>query len=101
MKKPTFTAHYLVLKDLIAGIDPRQYSDSIRYLTSRVENIKCDLKKKGLRFDEEIRRFGKYASYKPYVLIQDEENLKRAKALLDSYGTPQVISFLNNCKRGL
>lgn len=97
--KPPYISHYLVLKDLIAGIDPRQYNGRIRYFTSRIENIKCDLKDKGLQFDEEATAFGTYAHYKPYVLIQNAENLKHAKALLEIYETPKVLEFLSNAKR--
>ena len=94
-KKPPYTSHYLVLKDLIIGIDVRKYSDSLVYLCSRIENIKNDLVKEGLRFDEEAIAKSTYSYYKPYVLINDEPNMKLAKALLIKYGTPKVLRFLD------
>ena len=95
MKKPNYISHYLVLKDLIEGIDPRQYNDIIRYLTSRIENIKCDLKEHGLMFDETVVAYSKYSIYKPYVLLSDDENMQRAKTLLNTYHTRAVEMFLN------
>ena len=32
LKKPPYTSRYLVLRDLIAGVDVRQYSDVVHYL---------------------------------------------------------------------
>ena len=95
MKKPPFISHYLVLRDLIQGIDVRQYSDSIHYLTSRIENIKNDLVKQGLEFDETAIAKSKYSHYKPYVLIRTEENMKRAEKLLKRYGTMNILRFLD------
>ena len=40
IKKPPFLSHYLVLRDLIDGVDVRSKNDSIFYFTSRIENIK-------------------------------------------------------------
>ena len=94
MKKPSFISHYLVLRDLIKGENVRQYNDNIVYLTSRIENVKADLKETGLRFDERATAFGTYASYKPYILIDDTDNMKLAEALLEKYSTPKVKAFL-------
>ena len=95
MRKPAYVSHYLVLRDLIEGIDVRQYSDSIVYLTSRIENIKNDLKNKdGLRFDEDARAESKYAHYKQYVLERDAANMALAEQLLKRYGTDKVLRFL-------
>jgi len=95
-KKPNFTAHYLVLVDLINGIDVRAKVDFIHYLTSRIENIKCDLKNiYGLRFDETAKTYTKYSWYKPYILIDDEENMRLAHTLLnEKYGAEKVKEFL-------
>jgi len=94
MNKPNFISRYLVLRDLIDGVNVRQYNDSIVYLTSRIENIKLELKDAGLRFDERATAFGMYAPYKPYILIDDEDNMKLAKALLERYTTPKIEAFL-------
>ncbi len=94
MKKPAFVSHYLVTRDLIDGVDVRQYSDNIVYLTARIENVKCDLVKEGLRFDEEARAESRYANYKPYVLETDAANMARAEQLLKRYGTDEVLQFL-------
>ena len=94
-KKPKFISHYLVLRDLIHGVDPRKYNDTTHYLTSRVENIKCDLiKKYGLEFDESAKAYGKYAPYKPYVLIKTDQNIKKAKAALMSILNKDIKAFL-------
>lgn len=54
MKKPSYVSHYLVLSDLIKGIDVREKVDFICYLTSRIENIKADLVKEGIEFQDDI-----------------------------------------------
>ena len=94
MKKPNFISRYLVLRDLIKGENVRQYNDNTVYLTSRIENIKNQLKEAGLRFDEKAIAFGTYAPYKPYILIDDEDNMKLAEALLEKYSTPKIKAFL-------
>ena len=96
MKKPPYISHYLVLRDLLQGIDVRQYSDTIRYLCSRIENIKLDLTKEGIKFIEDVTRESSYARYKPYILVPTAENLNRAKRLLESYATDEVLSFLES-----
>ena len=100
MKKPPYISHYLVLRDLLNGVDVRQYSDSVHYLTSRIENIKNDLVKQGLEFDEAAIAKSKYSHYKPYILIRTEENLKRAEKLLKRYGTANVLRFFDEVQEG-
>ncbi|WP_309499701.1 hypothetical protein [Sulfurovum sp.] len=92
--KPAFVSHYLVLRDLIDGVDVRQYSDSVVYLTSRIENIKNYLVKCGLRFDDDAVAYSRYSYYKPYVLMQDQENIELAKSILESFKTEKVMQFL-------
>jgi hypothetical protein len=82
------------MRDVIENIDPRTKSANLHYLTSRIENIKWHLKGLGLRFDENARAWGVYAYYKPYILIDDEENIQLAHSLLEMYGTKKVIKFL-------
>ena len=94
MKKPAFLSHYLVLRDLIDSVDVRQYSDSVHYLTARIENVKHDLVKAGLRFDEMARAESRYANYKPYILERDAANMALADQLLKHYGTDEVLRFL-------
>ena len=95
MKKPIGIAHYLVLIDLINKIDVRAKVGFIHYLTSRIENIKCDLKNYGLRFEENARTYTQYSWYKPYILIQDEKNIQLAQELLsEKFGTMKVVKFL-------
>lgn len=96
IKKPAFVSHYLVLKDLLRGIDVRKYSDTVVYLTSRIENIKNDFVNNGLQFIDDIKKESSYTYYKPYVLLPTEENLKKAKELLQRYKTDEVIKFLTN-----
>lgn len=96
MKKPPYTSHYLVLKDLIDGVDVRQYSDTIVYLTARIENIKVDLVKEGVAFIEDISRESRYSHYKPYILQPTTDNLNRAKKLLENYGTDEILAFLES-----
>lgn len=93
--KPRGVSHFLFLKDLIAGVDPRTKSPKTDYLCSRIENLKSHLKTKhGLRFDEDATAWAVYAPYKPYILIDDEENMRLARSLLDMYGTDEVKKFL-------
>jgi len=94
MKKPPYISHYLILKDLINDIDVRQYNDSIRYLTSRIENIKRDFVKYGLQFEETMKPTT-YSYYKPYTLTNDKHNIQKAKELLKVYHTHQVKKFLD------
>ncbi len=94
IKKPPFISHYLVLRDLIDGIDPRSKNDNIFYFTSRVENIKLYLKEIGLQFDENAKAYSTFSDYKPYVLIQNELNIKRAYEILDRFESKEILEFI-------
>jgi len=94
VKKPPFISHYLVLQDLINGIDVRIYNDSIVYLVSRIENIKVWLKKQGIEFIEDAVSPSRFANYKPYILINTSENMKRAEELLENLETQQILDFI-------
>jgi len=94
VKKPPYVSHYLVLRDLIDGIDVRTHSDMIVYLTARIENIKGDLVKQGIEFIEDISRESKYSNYKPYILLPTKDNINRAEEVLIRYATSDVLSFL-------
>ncbi|PHS58815.1 MAG: hypothetical protein COB17_02390 [Sulfurimonas sp.] len=94
MKKPNFVSHYLVLSDLLENVDVRAKSDIIFYLTGRIENVKCDIKSKGVEFVEDATKESTYSHYKPYILVATTDNLYKAKELLKSYATDEVLSFL-------
>jgi hypothetical protein len=94
MKKPKFISHYLVLSDLLQGVDVRAKSDAIFYLTARIENIKMDLVKSGVEFIEDVSRESRYSHYKPYILQPTADNIERAKKLLKRYATDDVLFFL-------
>lgn len=96
MGKPKFVSHYLVLKDLLDGVDVREKSDIIFYLTARIENIKCDLVKNGISFIEDASKESRYSHYKLYILVNTDDNINRAKKLLESYASDEVLSFLEN-----
>lgn len=93
-RKPPFVSHYLVLRDLINGVDVRSHSDVVAYHCSRIENIKCELIRQGLRFQESAHTDSKYSYYKPYILETDEANMRQAKKLLERYETAEVVCFL-------
>lgn len=99
MKKPSYVSHYLVLSDLIKGIDVREKVDFICYLTSRIENIKADLVKEGIEFQDDISRETAYSYYKPYILVPSKENIQRAENLLNRYATNEVLEFLETKQR--
>jgi hypothetical protein len=94
IKKPPFISHYLVLRDLIDGIDVRSKNDSIFYFTSRIENIKLYLKEMGLQFDENAKAYSTFSDYKPYILMQNESNIKKAYSLLEQLETKEILEFL-------
>ena len=98
IKKPPFISHYLVLRDLIDGVDVRSKNDSIFYFTSRIENIKLYLKEIGLQFDENAKAYSTFSDYKPYVLIQNELNIKRAYELLEKFESKEILEFLENAR---
>ena len=94
IKKPPFVSHYLVLRDLIDGVDVRSKNDNIFYFTSRIENIKLYLKEIGLQFDENAKAYSTFSDYKPYVLIQNELNIKRAYEILDRFESKEILEFI-------
>ena len=94
IKKPPFISHYLVLRDLIDGVDVRSKNDNIFYFTSRIENIKLYLKEIGLQFDENAKAYSTFSDYKPYVLIQNELNIKRAYEILDRFESKEILEFI-------
>ncbi len=94
--KPSFLSHYLVLKDLINGIDVRKHPDTIYYNTSRIENIKNDLSNKGILFDEDAKAQSRFSYYKPYIIIRTKDNLELANVILKQYATKKVLEFLAN-----
>lgn len=94
IKKPPFISHYLVLRDLIDGVDVRSKNDSIFYFTSRIENIKLYLKEVGLQFDENAKAYSTFSDYKPYVLMQNESNIKRAYEILDRLESKEILDFI-------
>lgn len=95
MKKPPFISHYLILNDLINKVDVRRFNDSIVYLVSRIENIKLWLKSRGIEFDEYAKSSSRFATYKPYILIDSDKNIQRAKELLEELETPQILAFIS------
>jgi len=99
MSKPPFISHYLVLDDLIKRVDVRKHSDNLVYLTSRIENVKNDLVKRGLKFDDDAVAYSAYSHYKPYILLQDSENIELAKTLLESFKTAKVMQFIENASQ--
>ncbi|KAB7889733.1 hypothetical protein [Poseidonibacter ostreae] len=99
MKKPKGVSHYLVLKDLIKGVDVRAKSDSVFYLTSRIENVKCELNKQGLDFIEDVTKETTFSHYKPYILTPSSRNIKKAEDLIQIYATDDVLDFLEETKK--
>lgn len=95
-KKPKSISKYLVLKDLIEGIDVRAKVDFIYYLTSRIENIKSELVNEGIEFQEDVTKYTTYSHYKPYLLVPSISNIRRAEALLNRYETKEILEFLSN-----
>lgn len=99
MKKPPYVSHYLVLSDLLENIDVRKFSDTIVYMTSRIENVKMDIAKQGVNFIEDVSRESRYSHYKPYILVPTADNLNRAKELQKRYATEDVLYFLEQKPR--
>ena len=94
MRKPKHISHFLVLKDLLDGVDVRAKNDVIFYYTSRIENIKNDFVKQGIEFIENISKESTYSTYKPYVLVNTSENLKKAEEVLKQLVTDDILAFL-------
>lgn len=93
MKKPPYISHYLVLRDLLNGVNVKNVP-SIHYLCSSIRNIKYDIKKEDIEFLENKYMETTYSHYKLYLLVPTEENIKKSKSLLKKYATKEVIAFL-------
>ena len=98
MKKPPYISHYLVLRDLINGVNVKEKVSSIHYLCSSIRNIKYDIKKQGIDFLEDRYKETSYSHYKIYVLNPSRENIEKAKNLLKRYETENVMNFLGKEK---
>lgn len=98
MKKPKGVSYYLVLRDLIEGVDVRAKSDTVFYLTSRIENIKCNLNKQGLEFIDDITKETTFSHYKPYILKPSKSNIQKAEDLMQIYATDDVLEFLEEAR---
>lgn len=94
MRKPPFISHYLLLRDLLDGVDVRQKDERGNYLTSRLANIKLDLTREGIEFEDGVTSKSKYSYFKEYKLIQTPSNLQRAKEVLTKYETKAIKDFL-------
>lgn len=66
MKKLHYISHYLVLRDL----------------TNEIESIK------------DISKETSYSHYKPYILKPTENNILKAKKLLERFASKKVLNFL-------
>lgn len=93
MKKPAFLSHFLVLQDLINGMDVKASLERERYYTSRLANIIMNLRDDGILFEEDAKETTLYSWYKPYRMIKNEANIQRAKDVLKRYSSDAVESF--------
>jgi hypothetical protein len=84
MKKPKHLSHYLIITALIND-EPVSTADSQVFYTSRIENIITEFRDAGILFQEDAKATSKYSWYKPYILVQSDENLLNAIALQNSY----------------
>ncbi len=84
MRKPPHLSHYLIITSLI-NEEPVSTKDSQLFYTSRIENIITEFRDAGLLFKEDAKATSKYSWYKPYILVQSDENLLNAIALQNSY----------------
>jgi len=50
--------------------------------------------KSGIVFIEDVSRESRYSHYKPYILQPTRDNLNKAKELLESFASDEVLSFL-------
>lgn len=55
--------------------------------------------KRGLRFDDDAAAYSAYSHYKPYILLQDSENIELAKTILESFKTEKVMQFLEDASQ--
>jgi hypothetical protein len=84
MRKPKHLSHYLIITALIN--DERvSTADSKIFYTSRIENIITEFRDAGVLFQEDAKALSQYSWYKPYKLVQTEENLLRAIELQNRY----------------
>lgn len=84
MRKPKHLSHYLIITALIN--DERvSTADSKIFYTSRIENIITEFRDAGILFQEDAKALSQYSWYKPYKLVQTEENLLRAIELQNRY----------------
>lgn len=84
MKKPKHLSHYLIITALIND-EPVSTADSQVFYTSRIENIITEFRDAGVLFQEDAKATSKYSWYKPYILVQTDENLLNAIALQNQY----------------
>lgn len=84
MKKPKYLSHYLIITALIND-EPVSTADSQIFYTARIENIISEFRDEGILFQEDAKATSKYSWYKPYILVQSDENLLNAIALQNSY----------------
>jgi len=84
MKKPIHLSHYLIITSLI-NEEPVSTKDSQVFYTARIENIITEFRDAGILFQEDAKATSKYSWYKPYILVQSDENLLNAIALQNRY----------------
>jgi hypothetical protein len=84
MRKPAHLSHYLIITSLI-NEEPVSTKDSQVFYTSRIENIITEFRDAGILFQEDAKATSKYSWYKPYILVQSDENLLNAIALQNRY----------------
>lgn len=84
MRKPIHLSHYLIITALIND-EPVSTADSQVFYTSRIENIITEFRDAGILFQEDAKATSKYSWYKPYILVQSDENLLNAIALQNQY----------------
>lgn len=93
MRKPKHLSRYLIITSLIN--DERvSTADSKIFYTSRIENIITEFRDEGLLFQEDAKALSQYSWYKPYILVQTDDNLLNAIALQNQY-KESVDSFKN------
>jgi hypothetical protein len=84
MKKPKHLSHYLIITALIND-EPVSTADSQMFYTARIENIITEFRDTGILFQEDAKATSKFSWYKPYKLVQTDQNLLNAIALQNSY----------------
>ena len=84
MRKPKHLSHYLIITALIND-EPVSTADSQMFYTARIENIITEFRDAGILFIEDAKATSKYSWYKPYKLVQTDDNLLRAIELQNKY----------------